>query len=145
MIKVTGGLLIGLVLLIFAYYRIACNTPKYQYFYFNTYHAKTKEYQERLIKINKNGKEILKIEIYNNISIQIFNHKSKKSHSILLKDLKSVIILEILSDDYKLVALRKCDDDSIKSVDILNTKDFKKMPLKIVIDIYNILMNIIEE
>lgn len=140
---------IGLAILcIFIYaltfYKHNVSTPKYQYYYSNTHHSKTKEHQEQLVRITQNGKEILRIEIYNNISIQIYNHKSNKNHSILLKDLKSFIILELLSDNYKLVALRSCEDTGTRPIEILDTKYIRKLPLKIVIDIYNILMNIID-
>lgn len=135
---------IVILLLLLVCYRYIWYVPKYQYFYHNTYHAKTKEHQESLIKITENDKEILRIEIYNNISIQIYNHKSNRNDSILLKDLKSFMILELLSDSYKLVALRRCNDDSVKSIDVINTKHFNKLPLKIVLDIYNILMDIID-
>lgn len=136
------------ILCIFIYglniYKHNVSIPKYQYYYSNTYNSKTKEHQEQLVKITQNGKEILRIEIYNNISVQIYNRKSNKNHSILLKDLKSFIILELLSDNYKLVALRNCEDTCTRSIEILDTRYIRKLPLKIVIDIYNILMNIID-
>lgn len=139
-----GLITLGIFIYALTFYKQNVVTPKYHYYYSNTYHSRTKEHQEQLVRITKNGKEILRIEIYNNISIQIYNRMKNKNHSILFKDLKSFIILELLSDNYKLVALRNCEDTCTRATEILDTKYIRKLPLKIVIDIYNILMDIID-